>query len=57
MALTLEELKERLGQLDELILLEVLELEAVDIVNRFDDVVLNKFEDLEEQLEDKYYGK
>ena len=35
MALTLEELKGRLRQLDEVILVDILQLESADIVNRF----------------------
>ena len=36
MALTLEELKGRLRQLDEVILVDILQLESADIVNKFE---------------------
>jgi hypothetical protein len=50
MALTLEELKGRLKQLDEVILVDVLQLEAEDIVNRFEDVIERNFATLESQV-------
>ena len=49
MALTLEELKGRLKQLDEVILVDVLQLEAEDIVNRFEDVIKRNFVRIESQ--------
>ena len=54
MALTLEELKGRLKQLDEVILVDVLQLESEDIVNRFEDVIERNFYSLEMQLEEPY---
>jgi len=54
MALTLEELKGRLKQLDEVILVDVLQLESEDIVNRFGDVIERNFYNLEMQLEEPY---
>ena len=54
MALTLEELKDRLKQLDEVILVDVLQLESEDIVNRFEDVIERNFYNLEMQLEEPY---
>ena len=54
MALTLEELKGRLKQLDEVILVDVLQLESDDIVNRFEDVIERSFYNLEMQLEEPY---
>mgnify|MGYP000502809643 FL=1 len=54
MALTLEELKDRLKQLDEVILVDVLQLESGDIVYRFEDVIEKNFYDLEMQLEEPY---
>ena len=54
MALTLEELKDRLKQLDEVILVDVLQLESGDIVYRFEDVIEKNFHDLEMQLEEPY---
>tara|TARA_R110002033_G_scaffold3267_1_gene19132 strand:- start:342 stop:566 length:225 start_codon:yes stop_codon:yes gene_type:complete len=54
MALTLEELKDRLKQLDEVILVDVLQLESGDIVYRFEDLIEKNFHDLEMQLEEPY---
>ena len=54
MALTLEELKGRLKQLDEVILVDVLQLESGDIVYRFEDVIEKNFYDLEMKLEEPY---
>ena len=54
MALTLEELKGRLKQLDEVILVDVLQLESEDIVNRFEDVIERNFYNLEMQLAEPY---
>ena len=50
MALTLEEFKERLSQLDEVILIDVLQLEAQDIVNRSEDIIERNFVMLEAQM-------
>lgn len=44
--LTLEELKERLMQLDETLLLERLEITSEDIVNRFSDLIENNYQEL-----------
>jgi hypothetical protein len=44
--ITLEELKHRLMQLDEVILVERLEITSEDIVHRFDDIIENNFHDL-----------
>ena len=57
MSLTLEELKERLRALDETILIELLQLESDTLVERYEDIIINKFSDLEVQLEDKDYGQ
>jgi len=51
MALTLEELKGRLRQLDEVILVDILQLESADIVNRFEDVIERNFQSLESEVE------
>lgn len=51
MALTLEELKQHLARaLNEVELLEVLEITAEDIVERFPDLVEDKFDYLIEEL-------
>jgi hypothetical protein len=57
MSLTLEELKERLKQLDETLVLELLQLESEDIIDRYEDIIINNFTDLEIQLEDVEDGE
>ena len=44
--ITLGELKEKLAQLDEVTLMETLELTSSDLVNRFGDIIENKYDDL-----------
>ena len=48
--MTFAELSEQLKQLDELTLLEVLDISAEDIVERFADKIEERFENLEYQL-------
>lgn len=55
MALTLEELKERLKQLDETILIELLQIDADSLVEKYVERIERNFEDLETQLEDVRY--
>ena len=55
MSMTLEELKGRLRALDETILVDLLQLESDTLVERYEDIIINKFSDLEEQLEDSNY--
>jgi len=57
MPMTLEELKEHLQALDEVILIELLQLDSATLVERYEDIIINKFSDLEEQLEDKQYDQ
>lgn len=52
--LTLNETKERLMRLDEVLLLEVLNITSEDIVERFTDFIENKLDSLAEELEDDY---
>ena len=53
MALLLSELKELLAErLDEQTLLELLEISAEDIVERFEDVIEENFEKCEQAVED-----
>jgi hypothetical protein len=47
MALTLEEIKERLKRWDELTLIEELSLRSEDIVERFDDIIEDQADRLE----------
>jgi hypothetical protein len=50
MSTTLAELKEHLITLDEVSLLEVLEINAEDIVDRFDDYIEERFDQLVEEF-------
>lgn len=52
--LTLNETKERLMRLDEVLLLEVLNISSEDIVERFTDFIEAKLDILVEELEDDY---
>lgn len=52
MSLTLRDIMERMAQLDEITLLEVLDISSEEIVERFADKIENKFDDLEIDLED-----
>jgi len=48
--ITEKELKERLQQLDEISLLELLEINSEELVNRFGDKIEDRFEELSEEL-------
>lgn len=50
MNLTLAELKEKLMQFDELDLIELLGLTSEDILERFEDIVEDKFEILQKEI-------
>jgi hypothetical protein len=52
MALTLNEIKDRLKRLDEVDLLEVLEISSEDLVERFTDYIEDRVDELEQELED-----
>ena len=47
MALTLEEIKERMKRWDELTLIEELSIRSEDLVERFDDIIEEKADTLE----------
>ena len=51
MSLTFEEVKERLAKFDEVMILEVLELNTQDILDRFEDKILDNIELLAEEIE------
>lgn len=53
MSLILEELKEKLKRIEETILLEILEINSEDIVERYTDLIEDNFEQLEEDLQDE----
>ena len=46
MALTLEELKARLAMLDEVTIMEALDIKADEIVEKFEDRIAEKYEEL-----------
>ena len=50
MTLTFNDLKERLKALDEVTLLELLDLKSEDIVDRFEDLIEDKQEQLEKDF-------
>ena len=54
MSLTLQEIAEKLKRYDEILLLELLEISAEDIVDRFIDIIEIKADKLEEELEDEF---
>lgn len=54
MSLTLEELKGKLTEIDEVSLLEKLEIYSDDIVERFVDKIEDKYEQLIEDFEEEY---
>ena len=50
--MTLEDIKKSLLRLDEVTLLEILEITSEDLVNRFEDFILDRADTLEEDLQD-----
>jgi hypothetical protein len=50
MTLTIEEIKERLKRWDEVALLEELEIDSEQIVERFDDIIEDNADRLEQQV-------
>lgn len=56
MALTIEEIKERLKHLDEISLLEILNISSEELVEKFEDKIEDKAEELEEDLEDEDFS-
>ena len=53
MSLTFADMIERLKHIDETSLLEVLNISSEDLVERFEDRILARWEDLEEELVDE----
>jgi hypothetical protein len=51
MALTLIEIKDRLKQIDEVDLLELLDISSEDLVERFTDLIEDNFDKLEKEVE------
>jgi|TARA_Y100000004_G_C8895516_1_gene403959 hypothetical protein len=52
MALTIHDICDRLKNLDEISLLEVLDISSEEIVDRFNDKIEEKADELEEELRD-----
>lgn len=50
MSLTLFDIKERLKRYDEILVLEILEINAEELLDRFEDRIEEKAESLEESL-------
>lgn len=53
MPLTLEEIKERLMRLDEVVLCEILEINSEELIERFTDKIEDKISYFEKDLEDE----
>jgi hypothetical protein len=51
MNLTFEEVKEKLQRVDEITLLELLDINSYDIVQRFEDLIEDNLEKIERELE------
>lgn len=51
MALTIHDLKDRLKQINEIDLLELLEISSEDLVDRFIDLIEDNFDKLEKEVE------
>ena len=56
MILTLPEICERLKQLDEVTLLELLEITSADLVDKFADVIEERADQLQQQVDWDYDG-
>lgn len=52
--LTLNDVKERLSKYDEVTLLEVLDVSSEELVDRFEDLIEEHYEELAEELDDGY---
>jgi len=52
MSITLADLQDKLKQVDEISLLEILEISSEDIVDRFVDKIEDSYEELVEEFED-----
>lgn len=53
MPLTFNELKQRLMRLDEITLMEILNITAEDLVERFEDIISDHYDELSEELKDE----
>lgn len=53
MTKTYSDIRERLKQIDEVSLLEILDIRSEDLVDRFDDKIEEKLDDLAQEFEDE----
>lgn len=53
MPLTFEELRDKLRQVDEISLLEILDISSEELVERFQDRIEDRMEELESDFEDE----
>jgi len=53
--MTLEELKEKLSEVDEITLIELLELNSYNIVEMCEDRIEERFDKMERAIDDRYY--
>jgi hypothetical protein len=53
MPLTFEELRDKLRQVDEISLLEILDISSEELVERFQDRIEDRIEELESDFEDE----
>lgn len=53
MTILFDELKERLKRVEETILLEILNISSEEIVDRFEDIIEDHFEELASEFEDE----
>jgi len=56
MALTFHDLVELLKREDEVTLLEVLEISSEDLIERFGDLIEERYEELTEKYQDEVFG-
>jgi hypothetical protein len=54
MPLTIPEISERLKRIDEISLLEILNISSEELVDRFQDLIEEKADELEQELEDEF---
>lgn len=55
MSLTMQDIKDRLSQQDEVSIMEILHISSKDLVERFEDRIEEQQEELEEELQEDEY--
>ncbi|MCR4308358.1 MAG: hypothetical protein NUV80_07455 [Candidatus Berkelbacteria bacterium] len=53
MTMTFEEVKERLAKIDEISLLEILDIASEDLVNKFEDKIEERIDELAREFEEE----